>query len=63
MNVLIYEGQVYDHESGSEYEVVDTEEDAVTFETSHGVVIQMDIDDVVADIANGALALQDGVNA
>ena len=49
--------------SGQEYEVVDATEDDVTFETSDGVVIRMDIDDVVADIAIGALALQDGVDA
>ncbi len=63
MNGVIFEGQVYDHESGQEYEVVDATEDDVTFETIDGVVIRMDIDDVVADIAIGALALQDGVDA
>ena len=63
MKVLIFEGQVYDRESGQEYEVVDATEDDVTFETSDGVVIRMDIDDVMGDIAIGALALQDGVDA
>ncbi len=63
MKVLIFERQIYDHESGQEYEVVDVTEDDITFETIDGVVIRMDIDDVVADIAIGALALQDGVDA
>ncbi len=63
MKVLIFEGQIYDHESGQEYEVVDVTEDDITFETIDGVVIRMDIDDVVADVAIGALALQDGVDA
>ena len=63
MKVLIFEGQIYDHESGQEYEVVDVTEDDITFETIDGVVIRMDIDDVVADIAIGALALQDSVDA
>ena len=63
MKVLIFEGQVYARESGQEYEVVDATEDDVTFETSDGVVIRMDIDDVMGDIAIGALALQDGVDA
>ena len=29
MKVLIFEGQIYDHESGQEYEVVDVTEDDV----------------------------------
>ncbi len=62
MKVLISEAQVYDHERGQEYEVVDATEDDGTFETSDGTVIPMDID-VVADTAIGTLALQDGVDA
>ena len=60
MKVQISVGQVFDHESGQEWEVVRITERTVTFETSVGDLMRMDIDDVVADIATDTLALQDG---
>lgn len=59
MKVQISESQVYDHESGEEYEVLRVTNQAVVFETSDGAVVQIDLDDVVADIATGVLTLQD----
>ena len=59
MRVHIAAGQVFDHESGQEWEVVRMTEPTVTFYTSDGDLVRMHIDDVAADIATGALALQD----
>ncbi len=59
MRVQISVGQVFDHESGQEWEVVRVMERTVTFETSDGDLPRMDVNDVVADIATGTLALQD----
>ena len=62
MKVLISVGQVFDHESGQDWEVVRVTERTVTFETSDGDLPRMDIDDVVAYIADGTLMLQDGAD-
>ncbi len=55
MRVQISVGQVFDHESGQDWEVVRVSEQTVTFETSGGDRPRMDVDDVVADIATGTL--------
>jgi len=59
VRIQIFVGQVYDHESGQEWEVVRILERTVTFDTSDGDLVRMDENDVVADIATGTLALQD----
>ena len=59
MRIRIFVGQVYDHESGQEWEVVRNLEQTVTFDTSDGDLVRMDENDVVADIATGVLALRD----
>ena len=55
MRVQISVGQVFDHESGQDWEVVRVSERTVTFETSDGDRPRMDFDDAVADIATGTL--------
>ncbi len=60
MRVQISVGQVFDHESGQDWEVVRVSERTVTFETSDGDLPRMDVDDVVADIATGTLVPLDG---
>ena len=60
MRVQISVGQVFDHESGQDWEVVRVAERTVTFETSDGDLPRMDVDDVVADIATGTLVPLDG---
>lgn len=60
MKVLFSVGQVFDHESGQEWEVVRIMERTVTFETSDGDLPRMHIADAAADVADGTLVLQDG---
>ena len=62
MKVLFSVGQVFDHESGQEWEVVRITERIVTFETSDGDLPRMHIDDAAADVADGTLMLQDGAD-
>ena len=59
MRVQISVGQVFDNDSGQEWEVVRVTERTVTFETSDGDLPHMDIDDVVADFATGVLVTLD----
>ena len=59
MKVSISIGQVYDHESGEEYEVVRVRNQIVVFETSDGTVVHSDLDDVIDDIATEVLTPQD----
>ena len=59
MRIRISVGQVYDHESGQEWEVVRVLERTVTFDTSDGDLVRMDEGDALADIATGTLVPQD----
>ncbi len=52
-------GQVYDHESGHDWEVVRLVDGTVTFHTSDGDLVRVDEDDALADIASGTLVPQD----
>ena len=61
MNIRITVGQVYEHESGEEYEVLGVSDAGVKFKTSEGVFVHMDLDDVAADIEAGDLTLQEDV--
>jgi hypothetical protein len=61
MKIRIATGQVYEHESGEEYDVLGVSEAGVRFKTSEGVFVHMDLDDVAADIEAGALTLQEDV--
>jgi len=60
MKVQFFVGQVFDHESGQEWQVVRVSELSVTFDTPDGELVRMSIDDAVADIATGTLTPQDG---
>ena len=59
MKIRIADGQVYEHESGEEYEVLNVTDTRVEFKTSEGVFVRMDLDDFADDIGRGALALQE----
>jgi len=59
MKVSFSLGQVYDHESGEEYEVVRVRNQIVVFETSEGSVVHSDLDDAIDDIATGVLTPQE----
>ena len=61
MKIRIAIGQVYEHESGEEYEVLGVSDAGVKFKTSEGVFVHMDLDDVAADIEAGDLTLQEDV--
>ncbi len=50
-------GQVYVHESGAEYEVLDIMDTLVEFKSTEGVFVRMDPDHVFDDIQTGALVL------
>ena len=51
----IYIGQMYQHQDGDEYEVVTVGRDRVTFETSSGSIVCMDIDELMSDLEGGVL--------
>ena len=60
MKVQFFVGQVFDHESDQEWQVVRVSELSVTFDTPDGELVRMSIDDALADIATGTLTPQDG---
>ncbi len=58
---VIADSQVYEHESGEEYEVLGVSDAGVKFKSCDGVFVHMDLDDVAADIEAGDLTLQEDV--
>ncbi len=52
---VISVGQTYHHQDGDEYEVVTVDKDRVTFETSSGSIVCMDIDELMSNLDEGAL--------
>lgn len=59
MKITFTSGQFYEHASGELYEVVNATKRGVSFETTEGAVVYMDVDDVVEDIKTGVLTLQE----
>ena len=59
MSIVVTTGEVYEHESGEAYEVLNVGNRGVAFKTSDGALVHMDLDEVVEDIAAGVLALQE----
>lgn len=59
MKTVISEGQVYSHEDGSMYEVINVKPDKVTFRTSSSDLVQVDPASLFQDLDYGILELSD----
>lgn len=60
MNIHIAIGQIYEDESGEEYEVVNVATTGVKLQTSEGEILRLDLEELLDNIEAGTLARQQG---
>ena len=61
MNINILIGQIYEDESGEEYEVVTVATTGVKLQASDGEILRLGLEELLDNIEAGTLALQQDV--
>ena len=62
MSITISEGQLYVHQNGDEFEVLNVSKTGVTFGTSDDEVVYMKLPELIENVENDVLVLRDEEN-